>query len=564
MANIKKLQKELLEITKKFARGKQTIKDLQRLAEILYYEAPFENSILPEGFNREELSVLVVQSITKDNQDSNTVTVGDHDDGRVRLSYDAIRDLGAALDTLGHEGTHDKQDKMVTARASGEIQLTPEMEEVVDSYEYGRLAQTNLYGMVNLSANQELDELYARNTIDNFENLDEEQRKAVLSKARGHLNYMSYKQLKYEEQARSKGHQYAVEILSALKQLKNCDPQTRAYIEACEKNLSVKWQRETNLRNADDYQILRKLHQTAIQSCANLDIHELAASNMDATLKLQLEDGVLFNLRRARVSQGEYYRALVAFHRDEHDLKDPNNISHYYLTGCDPKAIVIDALKDGSQSEEFALKNINFILPKDTILLTPEEISDLCSHWAKQGNLNKIMTILEFCHEDPTSSLMDLLGFSASLPKERQEAISKEVSSNYEIFDITDKEYKELLAKYQAIEGKTPSEMTDEELALCADTSRFHSLRHLRSMMGVEDDILFTPELRLAHGNVITKELARRKELASQQQPETPQEEDIFEESETSDGTVDEPQENTEEVTEDTPQIEEEVEQTTE
>lgn len=570
MSDIKKLQKEILGIVKNFARGRQTTADVKRLAEILYYDAPIQNKVLPGKFKQEQISVEVVQNIGLNKEDKNVVTSGTHSKGHIELSFDAIKNLGEELNTLGHEGTHEIQEMVVRARAIENIELTPELAEIADSYEYGATAQTNLYGMVNLSANQELDETLAENSFENFENMEGEERAEALKKAKSRLNHISYKQLKYEESARDCGYEYAREILSAIKDFKQCDSKTRAYIEECEKELSRKWEREENLRNSGTYQTLRKLHQASITACSKLDAQKLDRFNLEPTLKAQLQDGILFHMRRAHVSKAEYYRALVAFNRST-ELEASDEISFYYLTDCNPKEVVMEALKDGTQSEDFALQNINFLIPKDTILLTPEDISELCLHWAKQGKIDKIYSILDLCNEDPDSSLMKLLNFSPYLSKERQESIIKSISENYELFETIDKEYNELLTKYKAIKGKEPSQMNDEELALCANSDRFQALKAIRNSLGIEEKESFTPHLQLPQGQCILDEQKRRKEAAKQQETlETPVvEEETSTEETSNDGTsiIEETKEDTQEHLEDNPQTEEteeEIEHSTE
>lgn len=568
MSEEKKLQKEILDIVKKFARSQQTISDAQRLANILYYEAPIKNRVLPTKFNEEDVIVTVIPQIESDGEDPNLVTAGDHSrDGFIRLSFDAIKNLGEELNTLGHEGTHELQDRVARARALNNTVLSPELKEVVDSYEYGGVAQGNLYGIVNMAANRELNEAYAELNFTNFENMQGEEREQFLNRAKDRLNHISYKQLKYEENARNCGFEYAKEILAAIKSFKQCDAKTRAYIEECEKELSRKWEREENLRNSGTYQTLRELHQASITACANINVQRLAAADLDPTLKSQLETGVLFNLRRAHVSQAEYYRALVAFNRDVIELSNTNSLSYYYLTDCDPKTITIEMLKDGSLIEDFALNNINFILPKDTILLSPDEISDLCLHWAKNGKFNKILSILNSCNYSQNDEMMQFMSYGPVLPVERQEAIKKSISENYQIQDTLDKEFQDLLAKYKAIEGKQITEMTDEELVLCATFIRYQTLQQVREQLGAEK----APELNLPERQCILDEHKRRKEAAKQQESlETPVVEEETSSEETGNeetSSVEETEKDTQEHLEDNPQTEEteeEVEHSTE
>lgn len=485
-------KQELFNIAEKFKNKTVTPEDVLRLATILCYALPYPS----EYFSTVRPEELTIEQEYQEADSNGKITLGSHkesiqsttlnSENRAKIQINTISSLTLnadylsrqsfyeVIDTIAHEMRHELQSKLLRQNLLDGRELSPEMQDVVDAYAYGNFNQRSLGNLLKLAYVLDGGEL-SPEQIDKFINSkddDEFFSKFVPSDSdktsKAEVEFLAYRQLKYEEDARITGANFAFELFYKMVNDEMCPEEIKDYLEENFEEADSRLKTEREKIDSANYQDIRQLYMKAknlIDNTSTKTIEDLLNNRqIDYILKQQIADLKLHQLRQSNTDMATYYRGVCSFRLTP--TLSVDKPSYYYLAGCNPKEIMLKLLKEiGKEYDdglnmrrnplygERAIGNLNFINPSDPIYLQPDEIVDLCLYWIEQSNYT------------PISSLVSGIKYacpSNDAENERYAKISKAILSSKKI----QQKIKDKTSIISQILDKKPEDMLYEELAI--------------------------------------------------------------------------------------------------
>lgn len=473
---------QLFEIIEKFKNRSAKAEDVLKLAEIICFSSPYPIT----HFNSSPTNNLKISNAIRFNFDTkNVVTAATTKEGAIEVKtissetgntnievshsyilninadYVATLPLSEVLQIIGHEMRHFFQAQSFKSIILNQPLPIKINEDTANSMSYGMVAQNSLSELIKLAyiakdrnfepavireyinsskdPNFYLDMLFTDGKNSDFSAIDP----SITENPKAFINYFAYLQLKYEEDARVIGANFAETFLNNILTDKLCPPSIKGFVEQNIFKTQDSATKEFKKHSSKAYKMMRVLYQRAMEKAINTDekdiIKILQNETISPILKNHIKEFRLYDMRNKNVDKTTYYKAVLAY-RGKSALAN-DKPSFYYMMNSNPKEIVYNLLKDINKSVELkhlissndALGNINFLNPSSPIYFSPNELANLCFEWLKQGSYNNVHNI--FCMDYKNTTII-----APKLTEEKHSQIQNAVRAHKGINDyLTDK-----------------------------------------------------------------------------------------------------------------------------